>query len=74
MKINLNNDQQIIEEAFTILSEKLEPSKLSRFWTICQLGGGDYCQLKEKLFEEETVDSLYDKIKAQENKSFIREQ
>jgi len=66
MKIHLNNDQKIMEEAFMILSEKLEPSKLSRFWTICQLGSGDYCQIKEKLFTEETVDSLYDKIKAEE--------
>jgi len=69
MKINLNNDQQIIKEAFQILSEKLEPSKLSRFWTICDLGGGDYLQLKDKLFAEETVDSLSDKIKAQEAKT-----
>ncbi|QDZ40869.1 hypothetical protein FRE64_13505 [Euhalothece natronophila Z-M001] len=69
MKINLNNDQQIIKEAFQILSEKLEPSKLSRFWTICDLGSGDYSQLKDKLFAEETVDSLSDKIKAQEAKT-----
>lgn len=69
MKINLNNDQQIIKEAFQILSEKLEPSKLSRFWTICNLGSGEYSQLKDKLFAEETVDSLSEKIKAQEAKA-----
>ena len=67
MKVNLNNDQQIIEEAFNILIENLDSSKLSRFWTICNLGSGDYSQLKEKLFAEETVDSLYEKISAQYN-------
>ncbi len=67
MKINLNNDQQIIEEAFGILIKNLDSSKLSRFWTICNLGSGDYSQLKEQLFVEETVDSLYEKIQAHEN-------
>ncbi len=67
MKINLENDQQIIEEVFSILIENLDPSKVSRFWTICNLGNSDYSQLKDKLFAGETVDSLYDQIKAQEN-------
>jgi hypothetical protein len=67
MKINLNNDQQILEEAFDILIENLSPSKVSRFWNICKLGNGDYPRLKDKLFAEETVDSLYEKIKALEN-------
>lgn len=67
MKINLDNDQQIIEEVFNVLIENLEPSKVSRFWKICNLGSRDYSQLKDKLFADETVDSLYDKIQAQDN-------
>ncbi|HEY9866696.1 MAG TPA: hypothetical protein V6D21_21155 [Candidatus Obscuribacterales bacterium] len=67
MKINLNNDQQIIEEVFNILIENLDPAKISRFWAICNLGSGEYSQLKDKLFAGETVDSLYEKIQAQEN-------
>ena len=51
MKINLNNDQQIIEEAFKVLIENLDTSTVMRFWKICNLGNSDYCQ----------------KIKAQEN-------
>ncbi|MGB3532474.1 MAG: hypothetical protein WBA13_03045 [Microcoleaceae cyanobacterium] len=66
MKTNLNNDQQIIQEAFDVLIENLSPSKVSRFWNICKLGSGDYSQLKDQLFAEETVDSLYEKIKASE--------
>ncbi|HEY9706472.1 MAG TPA: hypothetical protein V6C58_28825 [Allocoleopsis sp.] len=67
MKINLNTDQQIIEEVFNVLIEKLDTSKVMRFWTICHLGNGDYSQLKDKLFQGETVDSLYEKIKALED-------
>lgn len=66
MKIDLKNDQQIVAEVFNLLIENLEPSKVARFWQICSLGTEDYSQLKDKLFEGETVDSLYDKIKAQE--------
>jgi len=33
-------------------------------WSICKLGHGDYLELKDKLFAGETVDSLYEKIKA----------
>ena len=66
MKIHLKNDQQILEEAFDILIENLSPAKVSRFWKICNLGNGDYPRLKDKLFAGETVDSLYEKIKALE--------
>jgi hypothetical protein len=66
MKINLNNDQQVIEEAFNVLIENLDTSTVMRFWKICNLGNNDYCQIKDKLFAGETVDSLYEKIKIEE--------
>lgn len=69
MKIELLNDQQLITEAFNILIENLEPAKVARFWEICNLSKGDYIQLKERIFAEETVDSLYEKIKAYESQS-----
>ena len=67
MKINLQSDQKIIEEAFRLLLENLEPAKVAQFWKICNLGNGDYTELKEKLFAGETVDTLYEKVKVQEN-------
>lgn len=67
MKINLKNDQQIVEAAFGLLIENLEPSTVARFWQLCNFSTEDYSQLKERLFMGETVDSLYTKIKAQEN-------
>jgi hypothetical protein len=66
MKINLQSDRQIIEEAFQLLIENLESAKVAQFWKICNLGNGDYTKLKEKLFTGETVDTLYEKIKANE--------
>ncbi|NEQ78257.1 MAG: hypothetical protein F6K23_37870 [Okeania sp. SIO2C9] len=64
MKINIDNDYEIVQEVFQILLEHLETSKVMRFWSICKLGHGDYLELKDKLFAGETVDSLYEKIKA----------
>ncbi|WP_339386890.1 hypothetical protein [Calothrix rhizosoleniae] len=40
----------------------LEPSKELKFWSACKLGEGDYLKFKDKLFEKETVASLYEKI------------
>jgi hypothetical protein len=71
MKIKMDTDREIIEEAFQVLIEHLETSKVMRFLAICNLGNGDYAQLKNKLFEGETVDSLYQKIKALEDKETI---
>ena len=35
---------------------------MARFWAACNLGGGDYLKLKDELFAQETVASLYSKI------------
>ncbi|MDV2999449.1 MAG: hypothetical protein N5P05_001055 [Chroococcopsis gigantea SAG 12.99] len=62
MKINLDTDREIIQEAFQVLTEHLEASKVIRFLAICNLEIGDYLKLKDKLFAGETVDSLYEKL------------
>lgn len=67
MKINMETDREIIQEAFQVLMQHLESSKVMRFLAICNSENGDYLQLKDQLFEGETVDSLYDKIKALED-------
>jgi hypothetical protein len=56
------NEQQVLQEGFQILLTHLEPSKLARFWAACNFGSGDYLKLKDQLFAEETVASLYAKI------------
>ncbi len=62
MTIKVINEQQNIQEVMQVLLTHLEPSKVMKFWATCKLSEGDYLQLKEKLFAEETVASLYAKI------------
>ena len=62
MTIKVINEQENIQEVMQVLLTHLEPSKVMKFWATCKLSEGDYLQLKEKLFAEETVASLYAKI------------
>lgn len=64
MKIKVINEQENIQEVMQVLFTYLEPSKVMKFWATCKLSEGDYLQVKEKLFAQETVASLYAKIKA----------
>lgn len=66
MKVNLPGERQIIQEALHILMTHLEPVKLARFIAACNLGEGSYLESKDRLFEGETVDSLYAKIRSHE--------
>jgi hypothetical protein len=68
MTIKVHNEQQILQEAMEVLMTHLEPSKVLRFWAACKLSEGDYLKLKEQLFANETVDSLYEKIKKYEER------
>jgi hypothetical protein len=40
----------------------MEASAFARFWIACNLGKGDYLKLKDELFAQESVASLYSKI------------
>lgn len=64
MNVNLPSEQRVIQEALQILMNHMEPLKVARFIAACNLDRGDYLQIKEQLFEGETVDSLYEKIQA----------
>jgi hypothetical protein len=63
MRIKVINEQQNLQEVMQVLLTHLEPAKVMKFMATCKLGEGDYLQLKETLFSQETVDSLYEKIK-----------
>jgi hypothetical protein len=64
MKIALPNEQAIIQEALSILSQAMTPSQLvmliSRWWS----DSSDYLQQRDALFANETVESLAQKIQA----------
>lgn len=63
MTIKVINEQQNLQEVIQVLLTHLEPSKVMKFWAACKLGEGDYLQVKENLFAQDNVDSLYEKIK-----------
>lgn len=56
------SEQQILQKGLQILLSNMEPSEVARFWAACNLGSGDYLKLKDELFAEESVASLYSKI------------
>ncbi|NES66873.1 MAG: hypothetical protein F6K24_17240 [Okeania sp. SIO2D1] len=62
MTTRTTNEKEVIQEALLILKDHLEPLKFFQFVAACNLGAGDYLEFKEKLFEDETHESLYQKI------------
>lgn len=60
--IQVKSEQQILQEGFQVLLSNMEPSAVARFWAACNIGKGDYLKLKDQLFEQESVSSLYSKI------------
>ena len=60
--IQVKSEQQILHEGFQILLSNMEPSDVARFWAACNIGKGDYLKLKDQIFAQESVGSLYSKI------------
>jgi hypothetical protein len=54
--------QQVLQEGFQVLLSNMDPSAVARFWAACNLGKGDYLKLKDDLFAQESVASLYAKV------------
>ena len=63
MNTPVENDQAIVEEAISILLERIPASKVARLCAVWQLGNGDYMKYRETLFKGESVDSLFGKLK-----------
>ncbi|MGD1805568.1 hypothetical protein ACP6PL_09025 [Dapis sp. BLCC M126] len=62
MKTRTTNEKQLIQEALLILKDHLELLKFFQFVAACNLGEGDYLEFRDKLFEHETHERLYQKI------------
>lgn len=63
MNVHVFSERQINLEAVQVLMQHMSPSKATRFWASWQIGEGDYLIIREQLFQNETVDSLYEQIK-----------
>jgi len=62
MNIVVTSEQQIVREGEALLIRYLGVAKTARFLSAWRQGAGDYLKIREKLFEGETVDSLYNKV------------
>jgi hypothetical protein len=58
------NEQEVIQEAMTVLLAHMEPAKVAKFLAARPVLNRDYVKLREQLFACETVDSLIGKIEA----------
>lgn len=67
MKTEVESEQATVEEAIAILLEHMPASKVARVLAFWQAGSGDYLRVRETLFREETVDSLYEKAVQKQN-------
>lgn len=60
--IQVKSEQRVLQEGLQVLLANMEPSKVARFWAACNVGSGDYLKLKDELFGQESVKSLYSKV------------
>lgn len=58
MSAAIETEQELIEEAFSILRKYLAPHKVAGLASIWHVGKGDYLKEREVLFAGETVESL----------------
>ncbi len=68
MSAIIENEQELKEEAFAILSQHLSPHKVARLLSLWQIGKGDYVKDREEIFAHETVDSLFQQALDQQAK------
>ena len=62
MSVKVISEQQVTQEVLTVLLEHLSPSQLARLWASWQIGRGDYLTLRDQLFAQETVETLFEKV------------
>ena len=62
--VRIKTEQQILQEGLQVLLAHMEPSAVARFWAACQLGSGDSLQVKDELFGQVSVESLYAEVSA----------
>ena len=60
MSITIENELATIEEATAILLEKMSPAKVALLLASLRVGAGDYVKVRDQLFANETVATLFD--------------
>lgn len=67
MNLVVEPEQRSADEAIAVLIEHMPASTLARFLAAWQIGRGDYVGARHKLFEGETVESLFEKARQLES-------
>jgi len=57
MTVKVMSEQQVIEEGVGV-------AKVARFLATWQTDGGDYLAIRDRLFADETVETLFEKVQA----------
>ena len=71
MTVEIPENEQLIEKVLLILQKQLPPIDFLRFVATFNLGKGNYLAFKNQLQENETVESLCQKIDEYENKQHL---
>jgi hypothetical protein len=69
MTVTIESEAEIMQEVSELLLRKMSPAKVARFWASWQVGQGDYLQWRDATFAAESVDSLYEQVKAYQKSS-----
>ncbi|MBN1890652.1 MAG: hypothetical protein JW850_21840 [Thermoflexales bacterium] len=67
--IQVINEQQVLQEAASVLMDHMTLPKVVRFWAAWQVGQGNYLDLREELFGQETVETLFEQVQAYQEKT-----
>ena len=62
MSVKVMSEQQVTQEAMEVLLEHMSPAKIAHLWASWQIDKGDYLVIRERLFAEETVETLFEKV------------
>lgn len=62
MKVKMLNEQEVFWEVTEVLLKNLSWSEMARFLASWHQDGGDYLTVREQLFKDETVETLYSQI------------
>jgi len=72
MTIHVASERQVVQEAAQILMRHMSPANATRFWASWQVGEGDYLAIREQLFGNENVKSLYKQIEEFQKKQNLK--
>jgi len=69
----LRKSPRFFEKIPDILLKQLSPTKVARLLVAWQIGRGDYLTIREQLFGDETVNTLFEKIQVYQSEREAQE-